>query len=139
VNIHLPASLPEDDKATTLPRPTQAEAEDAIRTLLRWAGDNPNREGLLDTPKRVANAYREWFCGYEEDPVELLARSFEEVEGYDEMVVLRDIRLESMCEHHMCPIIGKAHVAYLPSGSSASASWRAWSRPMASGCRSRRR
>jgi GTP cyclohydrolase I len=116
VNIHLPASLPEDDKATTLPRPTQAEAEDAIRTLLRWAGDNPNREGLLDTPKRVANAYREWFCGYEEDPVELLARSFEEVEGYDEMVVLRDIRLESMCEHHMCPIIGKAHVAYLPSG-----------------------
>ena len=71
---------------------------------------------MLDTPKRVARAYREWFCGYEEDPVELLARSFEEVEGYDEMVVLRDIRLESMCEHHMCPIIGKAHVAYLPTG-----------------------
>ncbi|GGJ03540.1 GTP cyclohydrolase I FolE [Neoroseomonas lacus] len=116
MNIHLPASAPADDKATTLPRPTQAEAEDAIRTLLLWAGDDPNREGLLDTPKRVASAYREWFCGYEEDPVELLARSFEEVEGYDEMVVLRDIRLESMCEHHMCPIIGKAHVAYLPSG-----------------------
>ncbi len=93
------------------PRPRQA-----IRTLLLWAGDDPGREGLLDTPKRVAKAYREWFCGYEEDPVELLARSFEEVEGYDEMVVLRDIRLESMCEHHMCPIIGKAHVAYLPSG-----------------------
>nr|WP_211846082.1 GTP cyclohydrolase I FolE [Neoroseomonas eburnea] len=106
----------EDDKATTLPRPTQEEAEEAIRTLLRWAGDDPNREGLLDTPQRVAKAYREWFCGYEEDPVELLARSFEEVEGYDEMVVLRDIRLESMCEHHMCPIIGKAHVAYLPKG-----------------------
>lgn len=116
MNIHLPASAPADDQATTLPRPTQAEAEEAIRTLLLWAGDDPNREGLLDTPKRVAKAYREWFCGYEEDPVELLARSFEEVEGYDEMVVLRDIRLESMCEHHMCPIIGKAHVAYLPSG-----------------------
>lgn len=116
MNIHLPASAPADDKATTLPRPTQAEAEDAIRTLLLWAGDDPNREGLLDTPKRVASAYREWFCGYEEDPVELLARSFEEVEGYDEMVVLRDIRLESMCEHHMCPIIGRAHIAYLPSG-----------------------
>jgi len=116
VNIHLPAPRTADDPATTLPRPTQQQAEDAIRTLLLWAGDDPNREGLLDTPKRVAKAYREWFCGYEEDPVELLARSFEEVEGYDEMVVLRDIRVESMCEHHMCPIIGKAHVAYLPSG-----------------------
>jgi GTP cyclohydrolase I len=116
VNIHPPASRPADDKASTLRRPTQEEAEQAIRTLLLWAGDDPDREGLLDTPKRVARAYREWFCGYEEDPVELLARSFEEVEGYDEMVVLRDIRLESMCEHHMCPIIGKAHVGYLPSG-----------------------
>jgi len=116
VNIHLPAPRTADDPATTLPRPTQQQAEDAIRTLLLWAGDDPNREGLLDTPKRVAKAYREWFCGYEEDPVELLARSFEEVEGYDEMVVLRDIRVESMCEHHMCPIIGKAHVGYLPNG-----------------------
>ncbi len=116
VNIHLPSAPATDDKATSLPRPTQDEAEAAIRTLLLWAGDDPNREGLLDTPKRVAKAYREWFCGYEDDPVELLARSFEEVEGYDEMVVLRDIRLESMCEHHMCPIIGKAHVAYLPNG-----------------------
>ena len=116
MNIHLPAATPADDQATTQPRPTQAEAEAAIRTLLLWAGDDPTREGLLDTPKRVATAYREWFCGYEEDPVELLARSFEEVEGYDEMVVLRDIRLESMCEHHMCPIIGKAHIASLPSG-----------------------
>ncbi len=116
VNIHLPAARPVDDNASSLPRPTQQQAEDAIRTLLLWAGDDPSREGLLDTPKRVAKAYREWFCGYEEDPVELLARSFEEVEGYDEMVLLRDIRVESMCEHHMCPIIGKAHIAYLPNG-----------------------
>lgn len=98
------------------PRPTREQAEDAIRTLLRWAGDDPSREGLLDTPKRVAKAYREWFCGYEEDPVELLARSFEETDGYDEMVLLRDIRLESTCEHHMAPILGRVHVAYLPSG-----------------------
>ena len=116
MNIQQPAAAPADDSASIVPRPTQAEAEDAVRTLLRWVGDDPGREGLLDTPKRVASAYREWFCGYEEDPVELLARSFEEVEGYDEMVVLRDIRLESMCEHHMCPIIGRAHVAYLPNG-----------------------
>jgi GTP cyclohydrolase IA len=116
VNIHLPTTRPADEQATSLPRPTQEQAEDAIRTLLLWAGDDPTREGLLDTPKRVAKAYREWFCGYEEDPVELLARSFEEVEGYDEMVLLRDIRVESMCEHHMCPIIGKAHIAYLPNG-----------------------
>jgi GTP cyclohydrolase I len=116
VNIHLPAPRTAEDPAKSLPRPTQQQAEDAIRTLLLWAGDDPNREGLLDTPKRVAKAYREWFCGYEEDPAELLARSFDEVEGYDEMVVLRDIRVESMCEHHMCPIIGKAHVGYLPNG-----------------------
>ncbi|PZW46606.1 GTP cyclohydrolase I [Humitalea rosea] len=101
---------------TSLPRPTQAEAEAAIRTLLLWAGDDPLREGLLDTPKRVARAYREWFCGYDEDPRDLLARSFEEVEGYDEMVVLRDIRLESVCEHHMAPIIGRVHIGYLPAG-----------------------
>ena len=104
------------NRLATAPRPSQAEAEAAVRTLLLWAGDNPEREGLLDTPKRVAKAYREWFCGYEDDPVELLARSFEEVEGYDEMVVLRDIRLESVCEHHMAPIIGRVHVAYLPAG-----------------------
>ncbi len=102
--------------ATTEPRPTRQDAEDAIRTLLRWAGDDPSREGLQDTPSRVARAYREWFCGYEEDPVEILARSFEETDGYDEMVVLRDIRLESTCEHHMAPILGKVHVAYLPNG-----------------------
>ena len=105
-----------DGLGATSDRPTRAEAEEAIRTLLRWAGDDPAREGLLDTPKRVTKAYREWFAGYEEDPVALLARSFEETGGYDEMVVLRDIRLESVCEHHMAPIIGRAHVAYLPKG-----------------------
>ena len=101
---------------TTEPRPTREQAEDAVRTLLRWAGDDPAREGLVDTPARVARAYREWFCGYEEDPNELLARSFEETDGYDEMVVLRDIRLESTCEHHLAPILGRVHVAYLPNG-----------------------
>jgi GTP cyclohydrolase I len=116
MNIHFPAAPSADEKSSTLRRPTQEEAEAAVRTLLLWAGDDPDREGLIDTPKRVVRAYREWFCGYEEDPHELLARSFEEVEGYDEMVLLRDIRVESMCEHHMCPIIGKAHVAYLPNG-----------------------
>ena len=95
-------------------RPTQDEAEAAVRTLLRWAGDDPDREGLLDTPARVARAYRDWFRGYAEDPVEMLARTFEEVEGYDEMVVLRDIRFESYCEHHLAPIIGVAHVGYIP-------------------------
>jgi len=86
----------------------------ALRTLLRWAGDDPKREGLLDTPGRVVRAYRQWFRGYEEDPVAMLQRTFEEVEGYDEMVVLRDIRFESYCEHHMAPIIGVAHVGYIP-------------------------
>ena len=100
--------------ATELNRPTAEEAEEAVRTLLRWAGDDPEREGLLDTPGRVTRAYREWFRGYEEDPTEMLARTFEEVEGYDEMVVLRDIRFESYCEHHLAPIIGRAHVGYLP-------------------------
>lgn len=95
-------------------RPTRDEAERAVRTLLRWAGDDPDREGLVDTPKRVAAAYEEFFAGYAEDPEDLLRRTFEEVEGYDEMVLLRDIRMESHCEHHMVPILGKAHVAYLP-------------------------
>lgn len=95
-------------------RPTEDEARAAVRTLLRWAGDDPDREGLLDTPDRVIRAYREWFQGYDQDPVDLLHRTFEEVEGYDEMVVLRDIRFESYCEHHMAPIIGKAHVGYIP-------------------------
>ncbi len=95
-------------------RPTAEEAEDAVRTLLRWAGDDPGREGLRDTPGRVARAYAEWFRGYGEDPHEDLQRTFEEVEGYDEMVVLRDIRFESYCEHHLAPIIGRAHVGYMP-------------------------
>ena len=96
-------------------RPTRAEAEAAVHTLIRWAGDNPEREGLVDTPKRVVKAYEEWFAGYDVDPVEMLQRTFEETEGYDEIVLLRDIRFESFCEHHMAPIIGRAHVAYLPS------------------------
>ena len=96
--------------------PTQAEAEAAIRTLLRWAGEDPEREGLLDTPSRVAKAYGDWFSGYAMDPADYLRRTFEEVEGYDELIVLRAIEFESHCEHHMAPIIGKAHVGYLPSG-----------------------
>lgn len=95
-------------------RPSRAEAEAAVRTLLAWAGDDPAREGLLDTPARVACAFEEFFGGYEIDPVDLLQRTFSEVEGYDEMVLLRDIRFESHCEHHLAPIIGKAHVAYMP-------------------------
>ncbi|MDE1148825.1 MAG: GTP cyclohydrolase I FolE [Azospirillaceae bacterium] len=95
-------------------RPTREEAEAAVRTLLRWAGDDPTREGLLGTPDRVVRSYEEFFAGYASDPMELLARTFEETDGYDEMVVLRDIRFESYCEHHMVPIIGVAHVAYLP-------------------------
>jgi GTP cyclohydrolase IA len=96
-------------------RPTREEAEAAVRVLLAWAGDDPTREGLVGTPGRVARAYEEFFRGYAEDPVELLQRTFAEVEGYDEIVVLKDIRFESHCEHHLAPIIGKAHVAYLPS------------------------
>jgi len=95
-------------------RPTQAEAEAAVRTLLRWAGDDPEREGLAGTPDRVARSYREFFAGYDEDPQALLERTFEETEGYDEMVLLRDLRLESHCEHHLVPILGKAHIAYWP-------------------------
>jgi GTP cyclohydrolase IA len=94
--------------------PTREEAEAAIRTLLRWAGDDPDREGLRDTPSRVARAYQEFFTGYGTDPFALLERTFEETDGYDEIVLLRDIRLESTCEHHMAPIIGRVHVAYLP-------------------------
>lgn len=96
-------------------RPSRAEAEAAVRTLIRWAGDDPKREGLIDTPKRVVKAYEEWFAGYDQDAEAILERTFEEVEGYDDIVLLKDIRLESYCEHHMAPIIGKAHIAYLPS------------------------
>ena len=107
-------TAPAASDANVSSRPSRAEAEAAVRTLIRWAGDDPTREGLLDTPRRVAKAYREWFGGYDEDPEAILARTFDEVEGYDDIVVLRDIRLESTCEHHMAPIIGRAHVAYLP-------------------------
>ena len=93
---------------------SQQQAEQAIRTLLRWAGDDPQREGLRDTPARVARAYRDWFAGYAQDPTAYLARTFEEVAGYDEIIVLRDIDFESHCEHHMAPIIGRAHIGYLP-------------------------
>ena len=97
-------------------RPTQKEAEDAVRVLLRWAGDDPEREGLLDTPARVAKAYRELFSGYDLAAEDVLGRTFEEVAGYDDMVLVKDIPFFSHCEHHMVPIIGKAHVAYLPNG-----------------------
>ncbi len=98
----------------TVDRPGRDEAEAAVRTLIRWAGDDPDREGLRDTPRRVAASYLEFFSGYEADPVEILRRTFAETDGYDEIVLLRDIRFESHCEHHMAPIIGRAHVAYLP-------------------------
>lgn len=113
---HLPAPLATDilDDTMRPPFPSRADAEEAVRTLLLWAGDNPDREGLLGTPDRVVRSYEEFFAGYRVDPVELLQRTFEETDGYDEMVVLKDIRFESYCEHHMVPIIGKAHIAYLP-------------------------
>src|SRR5215470_4304730 len=101
-------------EAASRRRPSRADAEAAVRTLIRWAGDDPDREGLRGTPGRVVRSYEEFFAGYDSDPVELLKRTFEETDGYDEMVVLRDIRFESHCEHHMVPIIGRAHIAYLP-------------------------
>lgn len=107
LNAHLRDVAPVD-------RPTREEAEAAVRILLRWAGDDPDREGLHDTPARVVRAYEEYFAGYAVDPVGLLERTFAEVDGYDEIVLLRDIRVESFCEHHIAPIIGRAHVAYLP-------------------------
>jgi GTP cyclohydrolase IA len=101
--------------AKTAPnRPSREEAEKAVRTLLQWAGDNPEREGLVDTPARVAKAFEDWFSGYDQDPEAYLTRTFEEVAGYDDMVILKDIRFESHCEHHLAPIIGRAHVGYLP-------------------------
>lgn len=98
----------------TVNKPSRDEAEKAVEVLLRWAGDNPQREGLLDTPARVARAYEEFFAGYTEDPEQMLERTFEEVEGYDDIVMLRDIAMQSHCEHHLVPILGKAHIAYLP-------------------------
>ena len=113
MNVHTPR--PRRDESPASPaRPTREEAEDAVRILLRWAGDDPEREGLRDTPERVVRSYEELFAGYGTDPVAILERTFEETDGYDEMVLLRDIRLESYCEHHMVPIIGRAHIAYLP-------------------------
>jgi GTP cyclohydrolase IA len=98
----------------TIVKPSRDEAEEAVRTLIRWSGDNPSREGLLGTPSRFVRAWEEFFAGYDEDPVEVLQRTFQETGGYDEMVVLRDIQFFSHCEHHIVPIIGKVHVAYLP-------------------------
>lgn len=95
-------------------RPTREEAMEAVKTMLAWAGDDPTREGLLETPKRVVKAYEEFFSGYNMDPDEILNKTFEEVAGYDEMIIIKDIRLESHCEHHMVPILGKAHLAYIP-------------------------
>ncbi len=112
MNIVMPVAR--EPSAASTDRPSREEVEAAIRTLLRWAGDDPTREGLVDTPARVARAYEEFFSGYAIDPVALLERTFEETDGYDEIVLLRDIHLESHCEHHMVPIIGRAHVAYLP-------------------------
>ena len=96
------------------PNPSREEAMRAVKTLIAWAGDNPDREGLIETPKRVVKAYEEFFEGYKSDPTEILSKTFEEVEGYDEMVLIKNIRLESHCEHHIVPILGKAHVAYMP-------------------------
>ena len=95
-------------------KPTREDAQKAVRTLIEWAGDNPDREGLVETPKRVVKAYEEFFAGYDDDPEEILRKTFEEVEGYDEMVLVKNIRLESHCEHHIVPILGKAHIAYIP-------------------------
>jgi GTP cyclohydrolase I len=109
--------LPREPAVRVVKRPSQEEAEAAVRTLLAWAGDDPSREGLLDTPKRVAKAFREYFSGYEDDPAEALSRTFEDVGGYDDIVMLRDIEFNSHCEHHIAPFVGRAHVAYLPTKS----------------------
>lgn len=108
------SKIRELERAEIPEHPSRAAAEEAVRTLISWAGDTPDREGLIGTPDRVVRAYEEFFAGYGEDPREILQRTFEEIDGYDEMVTLRDIRIESHCEHHMVPIIGRAHVAYLP-------------------------
>ena len=103
------------EKVTPLnPKPTRKEAEEAVKTLISWAGDDPSREGLLETPKRVVESYKEFYAGYGQDPDEILSKVFEEVEGYDEIIIVKEILLESHCEHHMVPILGKAHVAYIP-------------------------
>jgi GTP cyclohydrolase I len=108
------ASKPAPGRPARIQRPSQDAAEEAVRTLIRWAGDDPGREGLLGTPERVVRAYREFFRGYDQEPNAILKRTFEETDGYDEMIVLKDMRFESHCEHHIAPIIGRAHIAYLP-------------------------
>jgi len=108
------ASSPARKSAPSLERPSKEEACEAVRTLIRWAGDDPDREGLLDTPDRVVRSYDEYYAGYNQDPVEILRRTFEETDGYDEMVVLKDVEINSHCEHHMAPIIGRVHIGYLP-------------------------
>lgn len=113
----MPVPGPKLGTGPDIVRPDRATAEEAVRTLIAWAGDDPDREGLQDTPGRVVNAYREFFRGYEECPIEVLSRTFDDVGGYDDMVMLRDIDLYSHCEHHMVPFIGKAHVAYMPNDS----------------------
>jgi len=105
---------PENERLAEVKKPSREEAEAAVRTLIAWAGDNPDREGLIDTPGRVTRAYEEFFEGYQADPFKELSRTFEEVEGYQDMVMLRDINIESHCEHHMVPILGRAHIAYVP-------------------------
>jgi len=110
----MPKALTSRARGQQSSRPSRNQAEEAVRMLIRWAGDDPEREGLQGTPGRVARAYEEWFAGYREDPKALLQRTFEEVDGYDEIVVLRDIRFESHCEHHMAPIVGRVHIGYLP-------------------------
>jgi GTP cyclohydrolase IA len=121
-------------------KPSQAEVEAAVRTIIRWTGEDPERDGLIQTPARVARSFAEFFSGYGQDPVEVLEKTFEEIEGYDEMIVLRDIRFESHWEHHMAPIIGRAWVAYIPNGRLwASPSWPGWWTFMPSACKSRKR
>lgn len=114
--MHLYSNERDGPRVRSTGRPSRAQAEAAVRTLIEWAGDDPDREGLIGTPARVARAYEEFFAGYRIDPQALLARTFAETDDYDEMVVLRNIRLESYCEHHIVPIIGRAHIAYLPDG-----------------------
>ncbi len=114
IKDRVPEQATESDRPAESARPSRAEVEDAVRTLIRWTGDNPTREGLRDTPQRVARAYEEWFSGYADDPEDFLRRTFEEVAGYDEIVLLRDIHFVSHCEHHMAPIIGRVHIGYLP-------------------------
>src|SRR5689334_10903310 len=115
-HAHVNANVHALDRARTLARPSRAEVEAAVRTIIRWTGEDPERDGLIETPSRMTRAFEEFFSGYGQDPVEILQKTFEEIEGYDEMIVLRGVRFESHCEHHMAPIIGQAWVGYVPAG-----------------------